>query len=205
MLRGSPGAALVAFWPDGQTVAAASGNDKTDVVTLWDAKTNEIKRRVQGNNAKGFAFAFSPDGATVASGSYVDNTVRLWKIKPDESKTADRQSGPGVRSGRASAPESILEVGGLASAVAFSPDGDTVASDGVYAGRSLIVIWDARSGAAHGFPDDFIEKQVVHRVFFRKVHLVRHVRSPGLPVVLFIQIDRRDDVGIRLEIWRRLK
>ncbi|KAL4736901.1 WD40-repeat-containing domain protein [Aspergillus similis] len=65
---------VVAFSPDGQTVASAS-YDST--VRLWDLATGEQRRTLQGHTKRVSVVAFSPDGQTVASASD-DSTVRLW-------------------------------------------------------------------------------------------------------------------------------
>jgi hypothetical protein len=46
-------------------------------VWLWDLARGEEVARLQGHTKLIFSLTFSPDGATLASGS-LDNTVRLW-------------------------------------------------------------------------------------------------------------------------------
>ena len=73
---------IVAYSPDGYTLAsgAAVWSDKT--VRLWDALTGEHIRTLVGHIGDVTSVAFSPDGRTLASGSY-DGTVLLWEINPD--------------------------------------------------------------------------------------------------------------------------
>ncbi|MDF5739233.1 MULTISPECIES: P83/100 family protein, partial [unclassified Nostoc] len=63
----------VAFSPDGQTIASASG-DKT--VKLWNCK-GQLLQTLQGHSDSVWGVAFSPDGQTIASTSS-DKTVKLW-------------------------------------------------------------------------------------------------------------------------------
>jgi WD40 repeat protein len=76
------------------------------------------------NYGRVFSVAFSPDGKTLAAGSW-DGVVRLWEVASGkELRQFDKQHGP-VRS------------------VAFSPDGKMLASGG---DGSPIVLWDPHTG-----------------------------------------------------------
>ena len=94
----------VAFSPDGNTIASASG-DKT--VKLWK-RDGTLLTTISGHSDRVSAVAFSPDGNTIASASW-DKTVKLWKRDGTLLTTINDGSG---------------KVYG----VAFSPDGSTIAS-----------------------------------------------------------------------------
>src|SRR5262249_54073501 len=106
-LKGHTGwIALVAFAPDGQALATASG-DKT--VKLWQLATGRERATLHGHTDYVSAVAFAPDGQLLATGSY-DHTAKLWDVATGR----ERQTLRGHR--------------GVVLAVAFSPDGRTLAT-----------------------------------------------------------------------------
>jgi len=100
----------LAFSPDGKTLASAccdvrNACDRT--IKLWNVETGKNTKTFQG---AGFtSLAFSPNGRTLASGCW-DATIRLWDVKTGENTTTLRGHNKPV------------------CAVAFSPDGKTLAS-----------------------------------------------------------------------------
>jgi WD40 repeat protein len=48
-------------------------------VRLWEAETGRPLARLNGHLEGVTSVTFSPDGKTLASGSY-DNTIRLWNL-----------------------------------------------------------------------------------------------------------------------------
>ncbi len=111
----------VAFSSDGKTLASGSGESlksSNNLICLWDVKSGERKTVLSGHTSPIVSVAFSPNGNTLASGSgksnflgsSSDNSIRLWDAKSGEQKA--------ILTGHSS----------WVNSVAFSPDGETLAS-----------------------------------------------------------------------------
>lgn len=69
----------LAFSPDGNVMAAASGFTNTEV-TVWKPRSAERITSLIGHQSWTSCIAFSPDGEKVATGSG-DQTIRLWDCR----------------------------------------------------------------------------------------------------------------------------
>lgn len=158
------------FSPDGRWIVAVVAQAGTSAqwdagrtLGLWDAESGALVREFEGGGRGILDHAFSPDGARLASTDPMDGTVRMWDTETGELlATADRPEAKAV----AFAPDgaTLVVAGGDARAeirdadtleelqvfhghdgdlfaVAFSPDGDWVASAGNEA-----AVWDPRTG-----------------------------------------------------------
>ena len=111
------------FSPDGRLVATGGGNDHT--VRLWNSTTGELVRLLRGTAVVN-AMAFSPDGATLIT----NGGLELWNVATGEPEGS-------LRGGRGAVIYSIT--GGGGEAVAFSPDGKTIATG---TDDNYIHLWD---------------------------------------------------------------
>ena len=140
----------VAFSPDGRTLA--SGSLDTDVM-LWDTATGEWASLPLTDHPKPvYNVAFSPSGrhmASVGAGRW----VILWEL-PEELGTGEGKAAPLGRP--------LDGHTGQVYAVAFSPDGRTLATGG----RDFtIILWDVESAEPLGPPLEAHEDWVMGLAF----------------------------------------
>ncbi len=120
-LGASNGVTAVALSPDGELIAAGSGDG---VIRLYRTSDGALLRSLDGHSSSVRSVAFAPDGLTLASGSY-DNSVKLWQAA----------SGKLLQTFEGNL--------GQVYAVAFAPNGRYLVAAGA-AGR--LQFWDIASG-----------------------------------------------------------
>ena len=110
----------ISYSPDGTRLAVAGSIG----VWIYDARTEEAVALFTGHTDIVSSATFSPDGGTLASGSW-DNTVRLRDARTGETK------------------KTLLGHSDRVVSIAYSPDGGTIASG---SWDNSVRLWDARTG-----------------------------------------------------------
>ena len=122
-----------AFSPDGRVLAAVPRWEHT--IRLWNVLTGEQELTLQGHAERITSITFSPDGAMIASAEVLNENeyvIRIWDAKTGNNlKTIANMTN--IERGER------LPV----NAIAFSPDGETLASIDV---NGTIHLWDVETG-----------------------------------------------------------
>ncbi len=139
-LEGHRGNINALVWNIGGTrLFVASGENSVEgEITVWDIESGQMVRRWSGHRDTIYALALSPDGQTLASGSY-DQKIKLWDVADGkERKTLSGHNGA---------------VFGLA----FRPDGKLLAS--ASADRT-VKLWDVATGERRDTLSQPLKEQV---------------------------------------------
>jgi WD40 repeat protein len=124
----------IAFSPDGQTLA--SGHHADSTVKNWNLSNGELLHALRGHVWAVNSVAFSPDGNIFVSGG-ADSNIKIWNSRTG--REIRNLNGP---SGWFSLAQSFISDKSVHS-VAFSPDGQILASGG---DKQPIQLWRLSNG-----------------------------------------------------------
>jgi WD40 repeat protein len=127
--------------PNGRMIAVASAPGTqfgvSGTIALIDTSSLRVVRRIAYRSGSPMGLAFSPDSSTLVVGSWNEprfrSSVRLWDVTSGRPETSDL---PGIE-------------GTQVWALAFSPDGDTLAGGGPvrdHGNGSRAFVWDLSEG-----------------------------------------------------------
>jgi WD40 repeat protein len=128
----------IAFSPDGSLVALGSGGDHKNCLSVWNLATATQFHRFALAGSE-VVSAFSPSGRFVVTGASLKSMARGPKAEESAVRVWEVATGKEVASFQGH-QSSIT-------AVAFAPDGKSLASGG---GDSTILIWDLVGQLRHG-------------------------------------------------------
>jgi WD40 repeat protein len=114
----SQGVVFLNFLVGGQRIVTGS---RDGTAKLWDFPVKQRSTVIKADEDSGQCWALSPDGRTLASGSFVGGAVTLWDVASGERRGT------------------LKGLGQTVEAVAFAPDGRTLASAENQGGVKL---WD---------------------------------------------------------------
>ncbi|RKU07683.1 hypothetical protein C6501_17325 [Candidatus Poribacteria bacterium] len=126
------------FSPNGWVLAIVFGRftQQSKSIVLHDVATGDHIRTLTGHTYNIESLAFSPDSRTLASGTgFFDKTIRLWDIETGNSRVV---TDPNWTETQHKSEATV------AASLAFSPDGETLAS-GMESGD--IHLWETTTGA----------------------------------------------------------
>lgn len=162
LLRGQPIGAVydIAVQPSGRLVATGGGDSTVRVIDLNEGRA--VGRPLRGYADDVVSVVFSGDGTLLAS-RYSDGTVRVWAVDPGQAVSQQIRAGILGDGQMAFSPVGDLLVSGVRlwdidtgqpvgkpmqhpygdTAVAFSPDGRTLAVGGFF---GPVLVWDVATG-----------------------------------------------------------
>ncbi len=177
------------FSPDGKLIATGGGFSDGNI-KLWDTETGREIKTLAGHVHSVLSLSFSPDGKLLASGGD-DRTTRLWDVATGRLlrtlTDGSREHLPDMVTAVAFTPDGLSiarsnlggvliwnvntgavekNLGGTGESLfrmAFSPDGNFLASKTLYENR--LIAWDLRTGAKiHDLENVYVNRETIRKI-----------------------------------------
>lgn len=136
-----------AFFPDGNRILLASKGEDDGSISVWDSATGELSLRFNAS-PKGYSAFLSRDGCLVAVGGQASSEehdrsgiARVWGLCGN---TSAREKEPMPKRTQPNQPTIDVQLGNesFVSAIAFSPEGDLIATGGA----KIVALWETATG-----------------------------------------------------------
>jgi WD40 repeat protein len=143
----------LAYTPDGKKLVAGGQHE----LTVWDATTGKLEKRLYTRAERAYATLFLPDGNLVVAGGRPgqEGDVRIYNLNAKPVRT---EQGVAILDGvhdKAVFLKQLLEADDVILCLALSPDGKKLASGG--SNDRIISVWDLTAGWAKAKLEQTIE------------------------------------------------
>ncbi|HVS36957.1 MAG TPA: c-type cytochrome domain-containing protein [Gemmataceae bacterium] len=142
----------LAFTPDGKQVVASGHHE----LTVWDASTGKLVKRIRTRARRALAMVFLPDGKLAVAGGRPgeEGDVRVYDINGGTPKTVDGVAYLDGVDDKAVMLKQLLDADDEVLCLALSPDGKKLASGGC---DRIVNVWDISGGALNAKLEQSIE------------------------------------------------
>ena len=142
----------LAFTPDNQKLVASGHHE----LTVWDAATGKLEKRIRTRARRALAMVFLPDGKLAVAGGRPgeEGDVRVYDLNGGTPKVVDGVTYLDGVDDKGVMVAKLLDADDEVLCLALSPDGKKLASGGC---DRIVNVWDISTGAANAKLEQTIE------------------------------------------------
>ena len=142
----------LAFTPDNKSLVASGHHE----LTVWDATTGKLEKRIRTRARRALAMVFLPDGKLAVAGGRPgeEGDVRVYDINAGTPRVVDGVTYLDGVDDKAVMVKQLLDSDDEVLCLALSPDGKKLASGGC---DRIVNVWDISGGAANAKLEQSIE------------------------------------------------